>query len=187
VLAAGAPVLRLAHAGPRDVVFAVPEDAVDGVRALRGRPDALTVKLWGRAQPLAAGVREVAAAADPVTRTFLVKADLGAARVDLGQTAAVTLPLPARDGLVRLPLSALLQQQGRTVVWLLDAGSMTVKAQPVQVAGADANSALIAAGLAPGAEVVTAGVHVLTEGLKVSRYAASAATPASAPASAPAR
>ncbi len=174
VLATGATVLRLAHAGPRDVVFAVPEDNVDGLRTLRGKPGLLTVTLWGRAEPLKATVREVAAAADPTTRTFLVKADLGEARVDLGQTASVSLPLPVMDGLIRLPLSALLQQNNRTVVWVLDPGTMTVKAQPVQVAGADANSALIAGGLAAGAEVVTAGVHVLTEGLKVSRYAATA-------------
>lgn len=182
VLTSGAPVIRLAHAGPRDVVFSVPEDAADGVRALRGRAGALTVRLWGRPEALKASVREIAAAADPMTRTFLVKADLGEARVDLGQTAAVTVPLPEQGGLVRLPLSALLQQQGRTVVWVLDPGTMTVKAQPVQVAGADANAALIAGGLAPGAEVVTAGVHVLTEGLKVTRYAPAAAAAASAPA-----
>ena len=81
-------------------------------------------------------------------------------------------------------MSALLQQQGRTIVWVLDPGTMTVKAQPVQVAGADANAALIAGGLAPGAEVVTAGVHVLTEGLKVTRYAPTVAASAAATASA---
>lgn len=174
VLAAGAPVLRLAHAGPRDVVFSVPEDVVEGLRTLRGQAGALSVRVWGREQPLKGTLREVAAAADPVTRTFLLKADLGDARVDLGQTAAVTLPLPPQSGVVRLPLSALLQQQGRTVVWVLDGASMSVRQQPVQVAGADGNSALIGGGLAPGAEVVTAGVHVLTEGQRVTRYAATA-------------
>ena len=39
--------------------------------------------------------------------------------------------------LTELPLSALLQQQGKTSVWLLDKPSMTVKPQPVTVAGAD--------------------------------------------------
>jgi RND family efflux transporter MFP subunit len=172
VLASGAPVVRLAYAGPRDAVFAVPEDQVEPLRALLGRPGAITVRPWGRAQPLPATLREVAAAADPVTRTFQAKADLGSARVDLGQTAALTLPLPPRRDVVRLPLSALLQQQGRTVVWRLDPATMTVHQQPVQVAGTDGNEVLIAGGLAAGAEVVTAGVHVLSEGQKVTRYAA---------------
>ena len=173
VLAAGKTVLRLAHARGRDAVFSVPETAVAGLRALRDRQGSLTVRLWGRDATLPATVREVAAAADPTTRTFLVKADLGDAPVDLGQTATVSVGLPPTGDLLRLPLSALLQQGGRTAVWLLDGGSMTVRAQPVQVAGADGNSALIGGGLAAGAEVVTAGVHVLTEGQRVSRFQSS--------------
>ena len=48
------------------------------MRALPGQPGALQVRAVGRqATPLPATVREVAAAADPATRTFLVKADLG--------------------------------------------------------------------------------------------------------------
>lgn len=175
VLAAGQAVLRLAHAGPRDAVFAVPEDAVDALRALRGRAGALQVQPWATTERWPATVREVAAAADPATRTFLVKADLGGAAADLGQTVTVRLPLPARDGLIRLPLSAVRELGGKTVVWTLDAGSMTVKARPIQVAGADGNLALIGGGIAAGAEVVTAGVHVLSEGQKVTRYVESAA------------
>jgi hypothetical protein len=40
VLVAGAPVLRLAHDGPRDAVFSVPEDRAADMRAsaLAGKP-----------------------------------------------------------------------------------------------------------------------------------------------------
>jgi multidrug efflux system membrane fusion protein len=44
---------------------------------------------------------------------------------------------------------------------------MTVHSQPVQVATADGNEAVIAAGLQPGMTVVSAGVHVLSPGQKV--------------------
>jgi hypothetical protein len=47
---------------------------------------------------------------------------------------------------------------------------MTVKSQLVQVATADGNQAVIAAGLQPGAQVVAAGVHVLAQGQKVAVY-----------------
>ena len=47
---------------------------------------------------------------------------------------------------------------------------MTVRSQPVQVATADGNQAVIAAGLNPGELVVVAGVHVLSPGQKVSIY-----------------
>lgn len=174
VVAAGSPVIRLAHEGPRDVVFSVPEDRLSLLRALRGKPGGLKVAIWGGAdgaQPeLAATVREVAAAADPATRTFLVKADLGAADVRLGQTATVRLAGASRDGVVRLPLAAVFEQAGRSSVWLLDAATMTVHAQPVAVAGAEGRQVLVSAGLAAGQEVVTAGVHALTQGQKVKRY-----------------
>jgi RND family efflux transporter MFP subunit len=181
VLAAGTPVIRLAHAGPRDVVFAVPEDAVSGFRGRVGSP--VQVRLWGSSATMSARVREVAAAADAVTRTFQVKADLGTAPAELGQTATVTATQPPVPGLARLPLSALREHQGRTSVWVLDPASMTVRARAVQVSGADGNVALVTAGLSPGDEVVTAGVHVLSEGQKVTRYGATAvpAVPASAP------
>jgi len=80
VLAAGTPVLKLAQDGPRDAQFSVPEDVVDQVRALLGKPDAARLQLWGAAATTPATLREVAGAADPVTRTFLVKADVGRRR-----------------------------------------------------------------------------------------------------------
>ena len=181
VLSAGTPVLRLAHDGPRDVVFSVPEDAALGIRALLGRRDALRVRPWGQAATLPATVREVAAAADPATRTFLVRADLGQAPVQLGQTLTVQLDLPRRDAAARLPLTAVMRQQGQTAVWVLDPASMTVKVQPIGVAGADGNSVMVASGLQSGQRVVTAGVHTLTPGQKVKLYDAALVESAAAP------
>ena len=188
VLAAGTPVLRLAHDGARDAVFAVPEDGAAAMRALLGKAGALKVRGWGSTALLPATVREVAAAADSATRTFLVKADVGSAALQLGQTVSVLAELPRTEGITRLPLSAVMQQQGRTAVWLLDTATMTVKVQPVTVAGADGNTVVVAAGLQPGQQVVTAGVHVLTPGQKVKRFepSASASAPASVRAPVPA-
>ena len=174
VLASGASVVRLAHDGPRDVVFSVPEDKVGLIKALAAQPGAFTVKLWGATGvPLAATVREVSASADAVTRTFLVKADIGSGAstgVRLGQTASVHVLLPQTAGVTKLPLSALREEQGHSAVWLVDAASMTVRSQAVQLAGADGNDAVIAGGLVPGQIVVTAGVHVLNPGQKVKFY-----------------
>ncbi len=174
VASAGTPVLRLAHDGPRDVVFAVPEDKVAVVKALAAQPGRFTVRLWGATdKPIPATIREISAAADPATRTFLVKADIGtvsAAGVRLGQTATVSMELPQVAGVNKLPLSALREEQGRSAVWLVDRASMTVKSQEVKLAGADGNEAVIAGGLTPGQIVVTAGVHVLSPGQKVKFY-----------------
>jgi membrane fusion protein, multidrug efflux system len=172
------------------VVFNVPEDRLPQIRALAGKPGALKVELWGATgASLPATVREVAAAADPTTRTFLVKADIGRADARLGQTATVTIENAAVSGVVKLPLSAVMANRegggGQSSVWIVDPGTMTVKPQPVQVAGAQGNDVVIAAGLSPGQRVVTAGAHVLTPGQKVKLFdeapaKASAAAPASA-------
>jgi RND family efflux transporter MFP subunit len=172
VLAAGAPVVRVALDGPRDVVFAVPEQQAGAMRLLEGRPATLRVRLWGGGDAtLPAAVREVAAAADPVTRTFLVKADIGTpATVRLGQTATVTLAVPAAAGVFKLPLAAVFEQKGQAHVWLLDPASMTVQAQTVKVAGAEGNMVLVASGVSAGQMIVSAGVHTLTAGQKVTLY-----------------
>ncbi len=170
VLAAGTPVVRVALDGPRDIVFSVPEDQVGRVKAAAARPGALQARLWGSDKTYPLTLREVAAAADPVTRTFLVKADAGKLDVRLGQSGTVVLQLPQQAGIIKLPLTAVLQQGGKTSVWVLDGRSMTVRPQVIQVGGADGNEAVIAGGLQAGQEVVVAGVHVLNPGQKVKRY-----------------
>jgi membrane fusion protein, multidrug efflux system len=189
VAAAGTPVLRLAHDGPRDVVFAVPEDKVGMIKSLAALPGRFKVRLWGATgEPLAASIREISAAADPVTRTFLIKADIGNAAVSgirLGQTATVQVELPQTSGVTKLPLSALREEQGRSSVWVVDAKAMTVSSHAVQLAGADGNDAVITSGLTPGQIVVTAGVHVLSPGQKVKFYVEPGApTPSTAAAAA---
>lgn len=171
VVAAGQPVLTLAHDGPRDAVFAVPEDMGRFVRTLVGKAGAVQARHWAAAKWEKATIREVAAAADPVTRTFLVKADVGGAGYDLGQSASIAFDTPVHVASgVRIPLQALAERDGHSVVWILDGKSMTV--QPQQVATGDVlgNVVLVAQGLKPGQEIVTAGVHVLNPGQKVRRY-----------------
>jgi RND family efflux transporter MFP subunit len=171
------------------VVFAVPEDKVGLVKALAAQPGRFKVRLWGATtDPLPATIREISAAADPMTRTFLIKADIGKAAVDgarLGQTATVSMELPQTTGVTKLPLSALREEQGRSAVWLVDRDSMRVKSQDVKLAGADGNDAVITAGLSPGQIVVTAGVHVLNPGQKVKFYVDPGAPAASASAGIP--
>lgn len=185
VLAAGAPVLRIAADGARDVVFALPEDKVLRLRA--GQP--VTLQPWAQAGERSGRVREVAASADSVTRTFQVKVELlGSQALPLGATVSVSVPgldLGGLDGqpVIKLPTTALRQEGQGAAVWVLDEASMTVKSQPVKVATADGNEAVIASGLSSGMVVVSTGVHVLSPGQKVTLFASGTATPA-APAAA---
>ncbi len=186
VLAPGSVVVRLAHDGPRDAVLAVPEDRLAQVRL--GMP--AQVLMWAGASvasapPFAGRVREIAASADPYTRTYAVKVALEdrSAPAPLGATATVRLGGEASatgTQAIRLPTGALWQQGQGSAVWVFDAANGTVAARTVQVAGLDGNEALIVSGLQPGEEVVSAGVHMLTQGQRVVRYTAGAAAPEAA-------
>lgn len=170
VVAAGAPVVRLAQSGVRDVVFAVPEDRVAAVKV--GSP--VEVRLWNSDALLAGRVREVAASADAATRTFQVKVSLDTATPPPLGTTVTVVPKALSSGgapVIKLPTSALKQDaDGATSVWVLDEASMTVRSQVVTIATADGNEAVVSAGLTPGMQVVAAGVHVLTPGQKVAIY-----------------
>ena len=171
VLAAGQPVLRLALDGARDVVFAVAEDKLALFRA----GQSVAVQLWGSQRVLKAQVRDVAGSADPVTRTFLIKAALPADTPDLvlGSTVIVRQASTTQSASqMRLPGTALRWEAGKTSVWVLDAATMTVRSQAVEVDTADGNDAVVRSGLQAGDEVVVSGVHVLTPGQKVTRYVA---------------
>ena len=169
VVGAGAPVVQVAQDGARDVVFSVPEDRLDAIRL---GADAV-VRVWSSNRTVTGRVREIAASADPATRTFTVKVALAIKDdLPLGSTVAV-LPAALQHAgaqVIKLPTNALRQEGQNSAVWVLDATSMTVRSQTVQVATADGNDVVIASGLTPGALVVTAGVHVLTPGQKVTLY-----------------
>lgn len=183
VVSSGTTVVRIAQDGARDVVFSVPED-----RAARVLPGSrVAVRGWSDGREMEGRVREVAASADAVTRTYAVKVAIDAATAPaLGATVYARPQALARSGtpVIKLPTSALRQEGQGSAVWVLDSASMTVRSQAVQVATADGNEAVIAGGLAPGAQVVVAGVHVLSPGQKVTIYKDKTATSPADPAQA---
>lgn len=171
VVSAGQTVLRLAHDGPRDAVFAVSESAIMAIRI--GQPMQATVLSTG--QMVQGTVREIAASADPVTRTFTVKLALVSApgpALPLGASLNVLAPglTSALPLAIKLPTSALRQEGQGTAVWVLDETSMTVKSQAVQVGLVAGNEVVITSGLEPGQKVVSAGVHVLSPGQQVTVF-----------------
>ena len=192
VVSAGMTVLKIAADGARDVVFTVPDSRLAATRV--GLP--VKVLVWPLNTALEGKVREVAASADPATRTYQVKASLNAGQKPpaLGSTVTVTVgglmaDLAQGKPIIKLPVAALRKEGQSISVWVLEPASMTVRAQDVQVATADGNLAVITAGLSPGMQVVSAGVHVLSPGQKVRMYqppASAAASPAVPTAAVPA-
>ncbi len=173
VVAAGATIVRIAQDGLRDVLFSVPEDRLQAIAL----GSAVEVRQWSVGTRLQGVVREIAALADPVTRTYMVKVALdGSEPPPLGSTVSVSPQALSAKGVqvIKLPTSALKQDGKTSAVWVLDPASMTVKSQAVQVVAADGNDVVVGSGLQPGMQVVMAGVHVLSAGQKVTVYKAKA-------------
>ena len=177
VLAAGTPVVRVAQEGANDVVIALPEDKLGLLKV----GQTVAVKPWGTGRDTQAQVRDIAASADAVTRTFTVKLSLPKGDgLPLGSTVQVVLPRTdvwSRQPAIQLPTSALRQEGGKTAVWVLDAASMTVRLQTIDIGTADGNQVVVSSGLQAGQEVVVAGVHVLSPGQKVTRYVPATVVP----------
>lgn len=168
VVTAGTPVIQLARDGAREIVVEFPEH-----RAALAAVAIASVSLWAAPdKTFPAKLRELAASADPVTRTFRARYSVTAPThaLTLGQSATLTLRIPAAaansDGAIRLPTTALTEHQGATHVWVYDPTTATVNRATVAVIGLDGNEVLVS-GLIDGKQVVIAGTHVLTDGQKV--------------------
>jgi multidrug efflux system membrane fusion protein len=165
VVAAGQAVARVADPGELEVLIWIPE-----TRAASIKPGAAAmVRPWNaQEQTLPAQVREVAASADTVTRTYAVRVKLNQAAGDLklGSTAAVAFAATRADTAVTVPLPAVTKGTQGTQVWVVDANN-AVQARTVEVADYRDDTATIAKGLASGDRVVSVGAHALTAGMTV--------------------
>ena len=174
VLGAGQPVLQLAQDGPRDVVFALPE----GRQHSLPLGSAVRISSWvanstQAEQHWTGHVREIAASADPITRTFSVKVGIDAPPADapaLGSTVRVQPPEKASAATITLPLSAIKRESKGSIVWVWDAKTGQINMRSVQTGAIVGNEVAIAQGLQAGEQVVVAGVHTLTDGQKVTPY-----------------
>jgi multidrug efflux system membrane fusion protein len=157
--------MRVARPGEKEVAVPIPENRVAEVRGAQS----LEVTLWSAPGRRWSGkLRELAPAADPVTRTYLAKVTVlePGPDVALGMTATVTVKGEGAP-VVRLPSTALYQQGDKAAVWLVDTKTNTVKLKPVTVERFHDAYVGIADGLAAGDTVVRAGVHKLSPDLPV--------------------
>lgn len=167
VVGAGTPVLRLARSGVREALVAVPETS------LAALPKTAQALVYGRNAPVTATLREVAGAADPLTRTFAARYVLSGAPDDAPLGATVTVRLPgAAAGASRIPLGALVdlgsgKGLGGQGVWVIqpDRSVRFRPAQPLRLTEEDAY--LPASALPPGTRIVALGGQLLHAGQKV--------------------
>ncbi|WP_448509020.1 efflux RND transporter periplasmic adaptor subunit [Immundisolibacter sp.] len=164
VVRTGQAAFTLARPDELEVVFDLPEQRRADL------PPTVEVTLWTQPdRPITASVREVAPQAADGSRTYRVRATLAAtAGVTPGLGMSATVGLVGTAPLLAVPTSAVLtRDDGQPAVWVIAADN-TVHLRPVTLGAVQADQATIAAGLAAGEWVVTAGVHDLHDGQAVS-------------------
>lgn len=172
VVAAGQPVVTVDTPGELEIAVSVPEGEVS---AFRGA--SLGVRLWNSSQVFPGQVRTLSAAANPQTRTFdarvAFKPPPGVAAI--GGTAEVIVQQSAADGAtLRVPLAAVTERDGHSVVWVISGQPQRVQPRIVTIKAMQDNAVLLAGGLAPGERIVSAGAHLMRPGQAVTAVSSSA-------------
>lgn len=161
VVAAGEPVAVLAQDGPREVAVQLPEAV--------GAPASGRIASGpGRGTSLM--LREIAGAADPVTRTwparYRIESEEGSSALRLGTVVRVELDLEnSGPPMLEVPIGAINERGEGPQVWQIVDG----QARPFRVTliDMDTEHARILAELPPGSEVIALGTHLLEPGMPV--------------------
>jgi RND family efflux transporter MFP subunit len=163
---AGQMVVKLARLSDKDGVFNIAEIAL-----VDHRSDDTEVIVWPLSNPeltVEGVVREISPVADSTTRTYTVKVTLKNPPPPIRFGMSIGGRWKGSPGLVvALPLSVLFEKNGSPAVWVFDQQSGNATLKPVTVARYDADTVVIASGLAKGDTVITAGINTLREGQKV--------------------
>ena len=163
VVSAGQTVVRLAHAGPREAVVALPETISPAIGS------AAEASVYGADERrYSAHLRQLSDAADALTRTYEARyvLDGEAAASPLGATVTIRLASEASQRDVQVPLGAILDDGRTTGVWVLDSATSTVHFRLARLIRMSGEVAVIS-GLSSGDQVVSLGVQLLHEGERV--------------------
>lgn len=163
VVAAGQPVVRLAHAGSREAAITLPET----LRPALGSTARALVFDGGVESP--ARLRLLSDAADPLTRTFEARYVLSgpAAAAPLGATVTILIPASRGGSDLQIPIGAIHDAGKGPGVWVVAPKTSTVTWRPVKLAGVGDETATVSAGLATGERFVALGAHLLHQGQHV--------------------
>lgn len=171
VVTSGQPVLRVALAGEREVAIEIPE-----AEFARHHIGEAALVLTENGSPLTGHLRELSPVADTASRTYAARVAFTdpSSPIALGMTARVRFDGGRAQHALLIPLSAIYQQGKQTAVWIV-AADRSVSLRQIQVASYRDDGAVIASGLTAGERIVSAGVHRLSPGEKITMIETGAA------------
>jgi RND family efflux transporter MFP subunit len=163
VVSAGQTVVRLAQAGSREAVVALPETIRPAIGSV-----AEASMYGGDGRRYTAHLRQLSDSADTQTRTYEARyvLDGEAAAAPLGATVTIRLANQANQPEVEVPIGAVIDDGQRTGLWALDSATSTVHFRTVKLVRVTSETAVIS-GLSSGDQVVSLGAHLLRDGASV--------------------
>lgn len=162
VVQAGQVVVKLAFSDTREAVIDLPESYV-----LNSETTATAYLGDDESIPFKAHLRQLAAQADPILRTFEARFPLDENPAVARLGATVTMRLSHKSNAFQVPLGALVNRGQGYTVWVFDPKTSTVSEQSINVERLTENDAIVSTGLNLGEQVVSAGAHRLFSGQKI--------------------
>lgn len=164
ILSAGQTAAVLVGDGDLEAVISVPEQKYSKIKI----GDEVSITFWALPDVQVIGkIREISPVASTTTQTYTVKLTLQnpPPAVQLGMTATVNFADQSTAKGLFIPLTALVQQDGKTFVWVVADGKVQARIVENGVFGKD--SVEIKKGLQNGDVIVERGAQKLQEGQQV--------------------
>ncbi len=105
---------------------------------------------------------------DPVTFTHAIRIRLNTKKLLPGTLGAVELPLQVQRDVLAIPVSSLLQEEGRNYVFVIKSGRL--ERREIQRSIRDKDSIIVRSGLQEGEQIVARDIAALTDGQTVELF-----------------
>ncbi len=166
VVAAGQPVIQIAHSGKREAIINLPETIRPALGAVA------QARLYGHeGTPTQVKLRQLSASADRLSRTFearyVLEGDLAQAPLGSTITIQITDNTDSNTHPIQVPISAILDAGKGAGVWVVEGEPKHVVWREVKIQKLTDEAAVVEGNLQEHEKIVTLGAHLLHEGDEV--------------------
>lgn len=165
VVSAGQTVIQLAKGGPREAVIQLPETLRPAIGSIA------QATLFGNDESTQVTLRQLAGAADRLTRTFEARYVLDGSLAEAPIGSTVTIEVPDEAGPVasgmRVPIGAVVDEGKGPGVWAVVGTPPKTSWRSVRVKRLDDDHAYVTGDVARGDRVIALGAHLIRQGERV--------------------
>lgn len=166
VVQVGVPIIAVAYDEKKEVQLDIPETSIADMQL---NMLAQVYLLSNPTKKIKGHIREISPIADPITRTYRVRIVLEdyPENIKLGMTVNVSFLIQKKDSQIKLPLTALIENQQGFAVWILKKDSDYPELRNVKILEYKTDFFTVSEGINIGDQVVVSGAHRLDKNKKV--------------------